>query len=173
MKAPMLPSAEGLTSNSPNESSHLPWTPSWRQETMSRLERATNELDASIRHLQDHHALSATKEIGLQPGSSEDLTLPLVAMRSESSADSPHRNEAQPLASLRAEKRVTLEHFITQEGNAPPSTNAEILAFWENIMSISQTIVEIHETYSSKDQVTATSAITGYVNITSSTFKKR
>lgn len=39
----------------------------------------------------------------------------------------------------------TLEHFMVQESSGPPSTDTEILSFWENLLHVVQAIGEIHE----------------------------
>lgn len=39
----------------------------------------------------------------------------------------------------------TLEHFMMRESRGPPSTDTEILAFWENLLHVVQAIGEIHE----------------------------
>jgi serine/threonine protein kinase len=39
----------------------------------------------------------------------------------------------------------TLEHFMMRESSGPPSTDTEILLFWENLLHVIQAIGEIHE----------------------------
>lgn len=57
----------------------------------------------------------------------------------------------------------TLEHFMMRQSSGPPSTNAEILSFWENLLHVIQAIGEIHELDTDDEYSMEPIKFTGYL----------
>lgn len=56
----------------------------------------------------------------------------------------------------------TLEHFMMHKGSVHPSTNEEILAFWENILCVIEAIGEIHDLDPDSEDAPEPGKFTGY-----------
>lgn len=56
----------------------------------------------------------------------------------------------------------TLEDFMMHKDSIPPSTNEEILSFWENILCVIEAILEIHDLDSDGNDTSEPGKFTGY-----------